>query len=380
MKFVIAPDKYKGSLDGFQFCDIAEKALKSVFKDGKIVKLPMADGGDGTVEIVRHYLNGELEVCTCQDPLFRFIEANYLFSEHKATAYVEMAESSGLKLLKESEVNCMFTSSIGTGEMIKSALDKGVKYIILGIGGSATNDAGMGLAHALGYKFSDAQGNILKPIGANLIHIDSIDDTDVDPRLKNVSIQIASDVNNVLFGKQGAAYVYAQQKGANETEIEMLDQGLRNFSKVVEKQYGVDISKIPGGGAAGGVGAGALVFLNATIVSGVDLIKEIARFDQEIADADWIITGEGRLDNQTMSGKAIAGILNSAKNNNIPVAAFCGSVHLSIASQQQLGLAHVSSISKGPSTLKEAMKNSHEALEFAIYNFASVARASIMGY
>ncbi|MGJ8715651.1 MAG: glycerate kinase [Maribacter stanieri] len=374
MKFVIAPDKFKGSLTGFEFCDAVAEGLQMVFKDAEIINKPLADGGDGTMEVAKYYINGEKITITVSDPLFRPINASYLYSEETKIAYIEMAEASGLKLLSDDERNCMVTTTSGTGELIYNALEKGAKEIILGIGGSATNDGGMGMANALGYQFLDEHGKELVPIGQNLSKVKSIDDSNKHVRLKEVKIKVACDVTNPFYGLNGAAYIYAAQKGASENEIIVLNNGLHNLAEVIKSNYNIDLQKINGAGAAGGVGGGALTFLDGELISGINLIKELADFDSTIDGADWIITGEGQLDEQTLSGKTIDGVITSAKLRNIPVAALCGSVSISVNQQNKFGLTYVSSIVRGISTLQEAMNNSHENLVNAIYNFASLLK------
>lgn len=376
MKFVIAPDKFKGSLTGFEFCDVVAEGLRIVFPNAEILKIPLADGGDGTIEVVRHYLKADTIALTVKNPFFKAVEATYLFSNDTKIAYIEMAEASGLKLLKESEKNCKSTTSYGTGELIADALKKGAKEIILGIGGSATNDAGMGMAAALGFAFLDENDRPLLPIGSNLIQVERIDSSGVDAKLKTVRVKVACDVTNPFYGKQGAAYVYAEQKGATPDDISDLDDGLKKFARVIEKTYGKNVQQLSGAGAAGGMGAGTSVFLNATLTSGIELIKEMVDFDSQTKDADWIITGEGKLDGQTLSGKTINGVLNSAKKQNIPVAALCGSVDISIADQENLGLDYVASIIGGLSNLEQAIASSRQNLIKSAYNYARIIKVN----
>lgn len=370
MKFVLAPDKYKGSLTGLEICEALENGLRKVYPDCEILKMPMADGGDGTIEVVRYYLNADTVNVTVNDPLFRPIDASYLYSGITKTAYIEMAEASGLKVLKDQEKNCMVTSTLGTGQLIADAVDRGAKEIILGIGGSATNDAGMGMASALGFCFLDRHGKNLSPVGANLVHVARIDTSGVLPELKNIVVKVACDVTNPFYGPNGAAYVYARQKGATDEEIVRLDEGLRNFAKILEKQFKVDVQNVAGAGAAGGLGAAASIFLKAQLTSGIELVKELAQFDTNIKDADWIITGEGKLDDQTLSGKAIQGVLQSAKQQGIPVAAFCGAIDITEKTASKLGLAYTVAISKDMPNLEEAIKHSYKNLVSAATDFA----------
>ncbi|WP_396632473.1 glycerate kinase [Maribacter sp. R86514] len=374
MKFVIAPDKFKGSLTGFEFCDAVEEGLRMVFNDAEILKRPLADGGDGTMEVAKHYIKGEKVAVTVKDPLFRPISASYLYSDETKIAYIEMAEASGLKLLSEDERNCMETTTSGTGELIYDALEKGAIEIILGIGGSATNDGGMGMANALGYRFLDGEGQELSPVGKNLSEVKTIDDSNKHPQLDKITVKVACDVTNPFYGLQGAAYIYGAQKGASENEIIFLNQGLCNFAEIIENRYEIDLQKVSGAGAAGGVGGGALVFLNGELISGNNLVKELADFDKVIDGADWIITGEGQLDEQTLSGKTIDGVVKSAKLKKIPIAALCGSVSITVVQQQKFGLDYVASIVRGVSTLNEAIEHSKDNLVNASFNFASLLK------
>jgi len=369
MKIVIAPDKFKGSLTGFEFCDAVEEGFKKVSSDIEIIKMPLADGGDGTIDVVNHYLKGEKITVTVNNPFFNAIEASYSYSEKSQIAFIEMAEASGLKLLTEHEKDCSTATTLGTGELISDALDRGAKEIILGIGGSATNDGGMGMAQALGFRFFDAQGQEVKPIGSNLIKVSKIDDSKKHPKISEVKFKIACDVSNPFYGDNGAAKVYGAQKGASESEIASLDTGLRNFAKVIEEKFGINLQEIPGSGAAGGIGGGAFVFLNGKLCSGIELIKELADFDKAIAGTDWIITGEGKLDEQTLSGKTIAGVIASAKKKNIPVAAFCGAVEIPENKQKEFGIAYSVAISKDAETLEEAYAKSYRNLVRASVEF-----------
>ncbi|MDC6352088.1 glycerate kinase [Zeaxanthinibacter sp. PT1] len=374
MKFVIAPDKYKGSLTAFQICDAVEKGIRLVFEDAEVVKLPLADGGDGTIEVVKHYLKGDKVFITVKDPFGRPVKASYLYSTESKTAFIEMAEASGLKLLEESEKDCLQTTTIGTGELLVDAMDKGANKIILGIGGSATNDGGMGMATALGYRFLDMNDRELAPIGINLDRVFRIDTSSVDSRFKSVSIKVACDVSNDFYGPHGAAHVYAAQKGASEEEIELLDKGLRNFASVLKTSFDIDVQEISGSGAAGGVGGASLVFLDAELESGIGLIKDLAGFDEKLRDADWIITGEGKLDEQTLAGKTISGVITSAKKFGIPVAAFCGALNISIENQKSIGLSYAVAILQETGNLEHALLASNKNLVQSVYNWANVLR------
>lgn len=371
MKIVIAPDKFKNSLTGLEFCDAVEKGLKIVMPDVEIVKLPLADGGDGTIEVVNYYLKGNVVKIEVNNPFFQSVIATYLYAENTKMAFIEMAEASGLKLLKPEQFNCKNATTLGVGEIIADAIHKGTKKIILGIGGSATNDCGIGMARALGYRFLDENEQEVKPIGVNLSKIVSIDFTNVHSKLKDVAFKIACDVTNPLYGENGAAYVYAKQKGVSRNDIEILDKGLKDFSKVLDKAFQIDSQLVKGAGAAGGMGIASKVFLNGDLKPGFQLIKNLANFDEQISGADWIITGEGKLDNQTLSGKTIQGVITSAKAKNIKVAAFCGSIELDDKSLKSFGIDYADAVLNYSKDFDDAMKNTKKYLGQMISEFVS---------
>jgi len=373
VKFVLSPDKFKGSLTGIEFCDVVEEGIIAVLPEAEILKLPLADGGDGSIEVLDYHLHGKRIEVDVEDPLFRPIKASYLFIESLQTAFIEMAEASGMKLLSADEQNCFYTSTYGTGELILDALKKGAKNIILGIGGSATNDCGIGMARALGFRFFDRDDNELIAIGKNMSEIVKINTTYTIKNLSQITFKVASDVTNPLFGENGAAYVYAAQKGANTNEILLLDHGLKNMAGLFKDQFGIDIQNTEGAGAAGGLGAGAMVFLKADLISGIELIKDLIDFDIKIRNADWMITGEGKLDLQTLSGKTIQGVITSSKKYNIPVAAFCGSVALSQKELDKMGISYAASIIENAESLEDSMVNTKDHLK----NIASAFAKSI---
>ena len=369
MKIVLAPDKFKGSLTAFEFCDAVEKGIRSVLPNATIKRVPLADGGDGTIDIIHHYMQGEFVQAEVNDPFFRKVKASYLYSKEQQKAFIEMAEASGAKLLKHEELNVMEATTFGTGELIKDALNRGVKTIILGIGGSATNDCGIGMATALGYQFLNKAGNAVPPVGKNLSFIKKIDDSKVHPRLKEVTFKLACDVTNPLHGPNGAAHVYSRQKGASEEEVLFLDQGLKDFSQVLDHHFKLESQKIAGAGAAGGMGIGSKTFLSGQLVSGIELIKELANFDAQIQDADWIITGEGKLDEQTQSGKTIQGIIDSASQET-QIASFCGKVDLSEKEYQNLGIHYASDVMSKAINFEDALKNTSQYVTELARDFA----------
>jgi glycerate kinase len=371
MKIVLAPDKFKNSLTGLEFCKAVEEGIKAVLKsDVDIVKLPLADGGDGTIEVVNYYLKGKVVHVEVNNPFFQLIKASYLYSESSKMAFIEMAEASGVKLLKSEQLDCKNATTLGTGEIIVDAIKKGAQKIILGIGGSATNDCGIGMAMALGYRFLDKNNNEVKPIGANLSKIESIDVTNVHDRLYEVEFSIACDVTNLLYGANGAAYVYGAQKGASLTDIKMLDTGLKDFSKILNAVFNIDAQSVKGAGAAGGMGIASKVFLKGDLKSGIELVKHLADFDAKIKNSEWIITGEGRLDSQTFSGKTIKGIVDSAKKDGIKIAAFCGSTNLNRNSIKDFGIDYVDLVDNYSKNKNDAIQNGFAYLRHIAKIFA----------
>ncbi|WP_203256093.1 glycerate kinase [Hyunsoonleella ulvae] len=357
MKIVLAPDKFKNSLTGLEFCNAVESGIRTIIPNCDIIKLPLADGGDGTIAVVNYYLAGKVVKVKVSNPFFKPVEASYLYASSTKTAFIEMAEASGVKLLNPEQLDCKNATTFGTGELIKDAIKRGVKTVILGIGGSATNDCGIGMASALGYHFLDGDDAEVKPIGANLSQIETIDISKVHPKLKDVNFKVACDVSNPLYGENGAAYVYAKQKGATHLDVEMLNTGLEDFSKILQRTFNVDAQLVMGAGAAGGMGIASKVFLNGYLKSGIELIKDLAQFDKNIKDADWIITGEGKLDAQTFSGKTIKGVLASTEAQKIKVAAFCGAVDLNETDIKRLGLEYTDAIIHHAKDFEDAMKN-----------------------
>lgn len=324
--FLIAPDKFKGTLSAYEVANTIAEVINQLTKADCIIS-PLADGGEGTSDILTKVNDGTFRKVNVKDPHFRPIATTYGISGDGTTAYIEMAAASGMALLRKEEQDPLKTTTFGTGELIKDAINQEVKSIILGVGGSATNDAGIGMAAALGYRFLDKQGNPIKPIGENLRFIQDIDDSSTTfPG--DVQVTLAADVTNPLYGSDGAAAVYAPQKGADYKEVQLLEKGLENFAEVVRKVFGKNIADIPGGGAAGGLGAGAVTFLNANIVSGFNLVFEQLQIDQKLDNTDIIITGEGSFDEQSMHGKVVGELLKKAERFHKPVLLICGHIDI----------------------------------------------------
>ncbi len=304
----------------------------------QVIEVPIADGGDGTARAVIAATNGSWVECAARDPLGRPITAGFGVDGSGGSAVIEMALASGLALLTPQERNPLQTSTWGVGDLIKAALEYGAREILLGIGGSATNDGGMGMASALGARFLDASNKPLAGTGADLKDVVRVDLSGLDPRLTSVSVRVACDVNNPLCGAQGAAFIYAPQKGADPATVVRLDQGLNNLAKVIQRDLGVDIATLAGAGAAGGLGAALKAFLNAELQPGAELTLDICNIDAKLPMCDWVITGEGRLDGQSAYGKAPAALARRARKHNVPVIALGGCLGADVAKLHEVGI------------------------------------------
>lgn len=354
MKVLIAIDSFKGSLTTNELADTISKAIQDVHEDFVISKMPIADGGEGTFETLVQGLGGEEIEVEVSGPLFEIINAKYGILEDK-TAIIEMAQCSGLPLVREGLRNPLNTTTYGVGELIKDAIKRGSRDFIIGIGGSATNDGGIGMLSALGYAFKDKENQTLPPNGSSLRYIDSIVEENVLPELAECTFLVACDVDNPLYGEKGAAYTYGPQKGATEEIVQKLDKGLINYAEVIKRQYNKDISFVEGSGAAGGLGGGFIGFLNAELKPGTDIIFEKINIEEKIQNTDLIITGEGKLDFQTVMGKAPIGVSKIAKKHNVPVIALAGAVTDDALVGHDHGITSMFSIMDSPMSLNDAM-------------------------
>ena len=354
MKIVIASDSFKGSLTSVEVAQAATHGIKAVYPDCDVVAVNVADGGEGTIEAVVDALGGQIVHTTVSDPLGRPIQARYGIAGKKAI--IEMAAASGLPLLSSEERNPWITSTYGTGEMIMDAIQRGCSQFLIGIGGSATNDAGTGMLQALGFKFYDFNGKeIIDCRGGRLQDIADLDDTFVPKAVREAQFIVACDVDTPFCGPEGAAPVFAPQKGANAEMVAKLDAGMTSFAHVIENKYGINIVPVAGAGAAGGMGGGFRAFLNASLQRGIDMVLDAIDFDYTIQGADLIITGEGKIDFQTAKGKTAAGVLARAKKQNIPVIAIGGCVEI-CESVKQMGFAGIYPITEEKLPLEIAMQ------------------------
>jgi len=355
VRILIVPDKFKGSLTAAQVCDAAAEGLSKKFPDAHIIKLPLADGGEGTAQILTEYFKGKTVKLIVHGPLGQEVEAMY-GTDNGSTAFIEMASASGLQLIDKEKRDPMETTTFGTGELIRHAIEHGASKIVLGIGGSSTNDAGIGMAEALGFKFLDASGNRLKSVGKNLTHIEHIDMSGVMPELKTVAVTALCDVNNPLYGLNGAAHIYGPQKGAGPDAVELLDQGLINFERVAKKTFGRS-ADFAGAGAGGGIAGGASVFFKLTVRPGTRFVMETLKVFEEIGAADLIITGEGKIDRQTLAGKVVASVAQHAAGFNKKVIALCGVCELRKNELEKIGVKEVVSLTDPFTSPEEAVKN-----------------------
>ncbi len=375
MKIVLAPNAFKGSLSATAAAAAMARGFRRVMPDAELLAAPVSDGGDGLVDVLAEIMGGRIVSAEVSDPLGRKVSAEFALVDVGRTAVIEMATASGLALLKEDERNPMAASTMGTGELIRHAAASGVRKIILGIGGSATCDGGVGAAAALGWKFLDPDGNDLVPCGATLRSIRAIKAPEGTGPAHGISFEIVCDVENPLLGPDGAARVYAPQKGASPADVEELEMGLANLAAVIKKQLGTDVASIKGGGAAGGMGAGMAAFFNAKLRRGAELVLDLIDLSDKLKGADLIVTGEGRIDSQTVFGKAPAEVAKFAKARGVPCIAVCGARTGALGQLHNAGCHAIFSICPGPCTLEHASANAAELLADACAQIAGLVSA-----
>ncbi|UEA16732.1 glycerate kinase [Pasteurella canis] len=377
MKIVIAPDSFKESLTSLEVASAIETGFKKVFPHAQYIKVPMADGGEGTVRSLIDATQGNLISTAVIAPLGNTVSATWGLSGNKDTAFIEMAASSGLHLVPLEQRNPLKTTSFGTGQLIKAALECGIKKIILGIGGSATNDGGVGMLQALGGRFLDKDQREIQLGGESLQTLSKIDLTHLDPRLKEIEIQVACDVTNPLCGPNGASAIFGPQKGATAEMVQQLDHALHHFSTIVEQQYHLNIREQSGSGAAGGMGAGLLLLPNVRLQSGVEIIINAVNLIKQVENADLIITGEGRMDSQTAQGKTPAGVAKVAKYFNKPVIAIVGSLKEDYEVVYDIGIDAVFPILHQVENLDVTLKKGKENLISTAQNIARLCQLTV---
>lgn len=364
-RVVIAPDSFKGSVSAVAAARAIGRGVRRADEETVVDEIPMADGGEGTVEALVTATGGRYVDVAVQDPLGRPITARYGIIGGEGMAVIEMAAASGLPLLDRNERNPMKATTFGTGQLILDAVNRGIRDIVIGIGGSATVDGGTGMAQALGVRFADANGNALPGRGESLSAIRRIDVSGMHPFLADVKFTVACDVTNPLTGPEGAAAVYGPQKGATPEQVTLLDAGLANLAACVRRDLGIEVETVPGAGAAGGLGAGLMAFLSAGLVPGVDMVLSALNFEERLMGADLVITGEGRVDGQSAYGKTTAGVAEAAWEQSVPVILLAGCIGDGAEKMRELGVSAMFTIARGPAAEADLMARAETLLEQA---------------
>ncbi|WP_436894109.1 glycerate 2-kinase [Siccibacter turicensis] len=377
MKIVIAPDSYKESLSAAGVAQAIEKGFREIFPDAEYVCVPVADGGEGTVDAMVSATQGETFTAHVTGPLGDTVKASWGLSGDGNTAFIEMAEASGLSLVPACDRNPLLTTSRGTGELILHALEHGARNIIIGIGGSATNDGGVGMIQALGASLVDANGTEIGHGGGSLMSLNRIDVSRLDARLQSCAIRVACDVTNPLIGDQGASRIFGPQKGATEEMIVELDRNLEHFADVIQKTLRIDVKQVPGAGAAGGMGAALMAFLGAELRSGIEIVTEALHLEEHVHDCTLVVTGEGRIDSQSIHGKVPVGVAQVAKKYHKPVIGIAGSLTPDVGVVHQHGIDAVFSVLTTVTTLDEALTSAAENIYRASRNIAATLRVGM---
>nr|WP_310615800.1 glycerate kinase [Pantoea cypripedii] len=375
MKIVIAPDSYKESLSALEVASAIEAGFRDIFPEADYVKIPVADGGEGTVEAMVAATQGSIVRLTVTGPLGEPVDAFYGLSGDTRTAFIEMAAASGLELVPASRRDPLITTSFGTGELIKNALDRGVGHIIIGIGGSATNDGGSGMMQALGARLLDNQGHEIAYGGGALPQLARIEIDHLDARIRQCRFEVACDVTNPLTGEKGASAIFGPQKGATPELVEQLDQALAHYADIIHRDLDIDVLHIAGGGAAGGMGAALHAFCQAELRRGIEIVTEALGLAEQVKDASLVITGEGRIDSQTINGKVPIGVAQVAKQFNKPVIGIAGSLTADVGVVHEHGLDAVFSVLFGICTLEEALANAAQNVRMTARNVAATLKA-----
>ena len=376
MQIVVAPDSFKECLTATQVSLAISEGIKRIAPEAEITCIPVADGGEGTVEALVTATGGKIIPVQSVDALNRPIDSFYGILGDGKTAVIEMAAASGIELLAPEERNPLITTTFGTGLLIKAALDAGFTRIIIGIGGSATNDGGAGMAQALGFKFPDIKGNPIELGGGSLGELFTIDDSEVHPQLQSANITVACDVRNPFFGASGATYIYGPQKGATPEMLEILERNLIHYSGILQQKLGMNVSEIPGAGAAGGLGAGLMAFCKAELVPGFELVSKLTNLEKHIGQASLVFTGEGKIDSQTAFGKTISGVAQLAKKYQVPAIALAGTVTDDLTELYEQGVTSIFAIGNQPMSLEESKARAAELLANTTAQIMRIVTAS----
>jgi glycerate kinase len=374
MKILIAPDAFKEALSAALVCEAIHRGLRQSDLSANICLFPLADGGEGSASVLARHNNGSIVEVAVSGPLLEPTTARYGFAADGQTAFIEMAAASGLQLVPPDKRNPLLSSTYGTGELLLHAYRNGARHFVLCIGGSATHDLGFGMATALGYQFTDGRGKTLQMCGRTLSDVMNIDASDLKINLRELTVEVLCDVNNPLTGAGGAARVYARQKGANEEAVKILEAGSQHAAALLSKYAGKEISNVPGAGAAGGMGAGAMAFLQASLRPGISSILDKVHFDEQLKDASLVITGEGHLDAQSAHGKLIHGVCQRAKRYDVPVIALCGQLSATPAAIKAMGLTAAFCIQHAPVDLATALASTEKNLSMSAFNLGQILK------
>ncbi len=380
-KVLLIPDSFKGTMSSQEICSIMKKTVLTHFPQAEVVSIPVADGGEGSVDAFLEALGGEKIICKTKNPFFEDMDSFYGIlpqtkdEPNKKTAVIEMAASAGLPLVAD-RLNPLQATTYGVGQLIAHSLENGITHIIMGLGGSSTNDGGCGCAAALGVKFFDKNGKDFIPTGGSLIDIEKIDVSTLNPLLKNCSITTMCDIDNPLYGETGAAFVFAPQKGANEKVVKELDTGLIHFAEVVKRDLGLDYAQVPGTGAAGGMGFGMLTLLNSELKMGIETVLDTVDFDGQLTDADYVFSGEGKIDTQSLRGKVVIGVANRTKKAGVKLISIVGDIGDNIQEAYDKGVTAIFSINRVAVPFKEAKLRAKSDLELTMDNIVRFVKSS----
>ncbi len=373
-KAVLIPDSFKGTLSSKEICNIIAKSINKHFPECQVISIPVADGGEGSVDCFLNALGGEKIYETVKNPYFEDMQSFYGLIDNGETAIVEMASCAGLPLVEDRK-DPKKTSTYGVGQLILSAANRGCKKIIVGLGGSSTNDGGAGAAAAIGVKFYNKWGNEFIPVGGTLKNIEKINISGRSKLVEGVEIITMCDIDNPMYGPLGAAYVFGPQKGANKSDVLELDKGLVNLCQLIKKDIGIDLKDVPGGGAAGAMGAGMIAFFDSKLQMGIETVLDTVKFDETINDADMIFTGEGKLDTQSLRGKVVIGVAKRAKNKNVPVTVIVGGADDGIEQAYDMGVTSVFTINRLPEDFKTSRFKSKENMEATSDNIVRLIKS-----
>jgi glycerate kinase len=366
-KFILIPDSFKGTMSSEEICSIMEKAIRQNYPEADIISIPVADGGEGSVAAFLKAVGGERVTVTVKGPYFQDMEAFYGIIDNGKTAVIEMAACAGLPLV-EGNADPKKTTTYGVGQIVEDAIQRGCKKIIMGLGGSCTNDAGTGAAAALGVVFTDKNGNSFVPVGGTLKNIAHIDTSKLLPSLKEIELVTMCDIDNPLFGEKGAAYVFAPQKGASPDVVIELDNGLRHLDQLLQKDLKLSLADIKGAGAAGGMGCGMVAFFASTLQMGIETVLDTVKFNELLSDADYVLSGEGKIDTQSIRGKVVIGIAKRTKKANVPLIAIVGDIGDGIEEAYEKGVSGIFSINRVAVEYKDAKIRAKQDLYLTVDN------------